>query len=197
MTSPIDGVGPQATLPSNYNPARADVNASGSGAKTQMFDSQMFLQLLVAQLKYQDPTNPTDTSEFMSQSAMLSQVETMNSMSATLTELVASQQTASATSLIGKAISFVDPNGRQAEGVVEAVSLSQGRALLHVGDFAVPLAGVLAVADPIPVAPSPGDSDAPSDGGDAVPEVDSSGNDVIPTDSTDHDDPAPSETSTV
>ena len=57
-----------------------------------MLDPQAFLQLLVAQLKYQDPTNPVDTSSFMNQTAMLSQVQTMNSMQSTLSSLVSSQQ---------------------------------------------------------------------------------------------------------
>jgi flagellar basal-body rod modification protein FlgD len=149
MTSPVDSVGPPATLPTTYDPSKATVNASGTGKPTEMFDSEMFLNLLVAQLKYQDPTNPVDTSNFMNQTAMLSQVQTMNTMSTTLSEMMTAQQTASATSMIGKAISFVDPAGKQVTGVVDGVSFHSGAALLHVGDLAVPLAGVLVVADPV------------------------------------------------
>lgn len=149
MTAPIDSVGPPATLPADYNPSAGKLNTSGSGAPSEMFDPQMFLNLLVAQLKYQDPTNPTDTSQFMSQTAMLSQVQTMNSMSSTLSDLVAAQQASSATAMIGKAISFVDPSGKQTSGIVDAVSLKGGQAMLHVGNLAVPLAGVLAVADAV------------------------------------------------
>ncbi len=159
MTAPIDTVGPPATLPAGYDPTQAKVNTSGTGKPTEMFDPQMFLQLLVAQLKYQDPTNPTDTSQFMSQTAMLSQVQTMNSMSSTLTDLVAAQQASSATAMIGKAISFVDPAGKQTSGIVDAVSLHGGQAMLHVGDLAVPLAGVLAVANAV------GDAANPAGGG--------------------------------
>jgi len=149
MTSPVDSVGPPATLPTTYDPSKATVNASGTGKPTEMFDSEMFLNLLVAQLKYQDPTNPVDTSNFMNQTAMLSQVQTMNTMSTTLSEMMTAQQTASATSMIGKAISFVDPAGKQVTGVVDGVSFHSGAAMLHVGDLAVPLAGVLVVADPV------------------------------------------------
>jgi flagellar basal-body rod modification protein FlgD len=35
----------------------------------------MFLQLLVAQLKYQDPTNPTDSTQFVSQLAQFSELD--------------------------------------------------------------------------------------------------------------------------
>ncbi|MBN9610557.1 MAG: hypothetical protein BGO26_16235 [Actinobacteria bacterium 69-20] len=159
MTAPIDTVGPPATLPAGYDPTQAKVNTSGTGKPTEMFDPQMFLNLLVAQLKYQDPTNPTDTSQFMSQTAMLSQVQTMNSMSSTLSDLVAAQQASSATAMIGKAISFVDPVGKQTSGIVDAVSLHGGQAMLHVGELAVPLAGVLAVANAV------GDAADPAGGG--------------------------------
>jgi len=148
MTSPVDSVGPAATLPADYDPSKAKVNASGTGKPTEVFDSEMFLNLLVAQLKYQDPTNPVDTSNFMNQTAMLSQVQTMNTMSGTLADMMSAQQAASATSMIGKAISFVDPTGQQVTGVVDGVSFHSGTAMLHVGELAVPLAGVLVVADP-------------------------------------------------
>lgn len=196
MTSPAPAVGPPATLPADYDPTKAKVNASGTGKPTEMFDPEMFLNLLVAQLKYQDPTNPVDTSNFMNQTAMLSQVQTMNSMSSTLTELMTAQQTASATSMIGKAISFVDPSGKQVSGIVDGVSFHSGAAMLHVGDLAVPLAGVLVVADPVAIG---GGSDTPdaasnsggadgtssTDGTSAPGDVPSSGeNDAAPGDST-------------
>lgn len=163
MTSPINAVGPTATLPAGYDPTKAKVNASGTGKQTDMFDPEMFLNLLVAQLKYQDPTNPTDTAQFMTQSATLSQVQSMNTMVDTLSEMMTAQQTTSATSMIGKAISFVDPAGKQVSGVVDGVSFHSGAAMLHVGDLAVPLAGVLAVADPVAVG-SPGAGDAAGTG---------------------------------
>ena len=168
MTSPIDAAGPQATLPATYNPAAAKLNTSGTGKPPELVDSQAFLQLLVAQLKYQDPTNPVDTSNFMNQTAMLSQVQTMTSMSSTLSEMFTAQQTASATSMLGKAISFVDPSGNQVAGMVDTVSMSRGTAMLHVGDFAVPLSGVLAVANPVPVDDGGIDPTAPADGVDGA-----------------------------
>jgi flagellar basal-body rod modification protein FlgD len=202
MTSPVDSVGPPATLPTTYDPSKATVNASGTGKPTEMFDSKMFLNLLVAQLKYQDPTNPVDTSNFMNQTAMLSQVQTMNTMSTTLSEMMTAQQTASATSMIGKAISFVDPAGKQVTGVVDGVSFHSGAALLHVGDLAVPLAGVLVVADPVVLGgdtSGTGDTSGASGGTDPVdgtsdptdPADAGATNDAVPVDST--SDPAQSE----
>lgn len=164
MTSPADGI--QATLPSTYNPSSATLNSSGSGKASEMLDSQAFLQLLVAQLKYQDPTNPVDTSNFMNQTAMLSQVQTMNTMSTTLSDMMSAQQSATATGMLGKAISFLDPSGNLVAGIVDVVSMNNGVARLHVGDLAVPLAGVVAVAEPTTL--SDGGIDPAEGAGDAT-----------------------------
>lgn len=155
MTDPI---GPLATVPygPNFDPLeglRVGLNRDQQQVD-QMLDPQAFLQLLVAQLQYQDPTNPADTSEFMNQTAMLSQVQSMNAMSSAVFEMITAQQTTTATSMIGKAISYIDPSGEQAAGVVTSVSMHGGVPLLHVGDVGVPLSGVLEVAEPVDAAPS-------------------------------------------
>ncbi|MBQ9567754.1 MAG: hypothetical protein IJR31_06740, partial [Lachnospiraceae bacterium] len=41
-------------------------------------DKQAFLKLLVAQMKYQDPMQPTDNTEYVSQLAQFSSLEAMN-----------------------------------------------------------------------------------------------------------------------
>ena len=38
---------------------------------------EMFLQLMVAQLRYQDPMNPADSSEFLAQNAQFTALEKM------------------------------------------------------------------------------------------------------------------------
>lgn len=48
-------------------------------------DKEAFLQLLVAQMKYQDPLEPTSNTEYVSQYAQFSQVEQMQNMAGTLT----------------------------------------------------------------------------------------------------------------
>lgn len=63
--SPITG----STLASA---ASAATSASIGGAAP---NEQMFLQLLVAQIKNQDPLNPTDSVQFVSQLAQFSELE--------------------------------------------------------------------------------------------------------------------------
>ena len=43
-------------------------------------DKDAFLQLLVTQMQYQDPLQPTDNTEYMSQLAQFSEMEAMNNL---------------------------------------------------------------------------------------------------------------------
>jgi flagellar basal-body rod modification protein FlgD len=145
MTSPISAVSPATTAGATTAPTGIG-SATGTAASNGMaLDPQAFLQLLVAQLQYQDPTNPVDTSTFMNQTAMLSQVETMNSMSTTLTGLVAAQQAQAATELLGKTVTYTDASGNQQTGTVSSASLAATGPTLQIGTDTVPLTSVTQV----------------------------------------------------
>lgn len=135
MTSPISSIQALGTTTAGQTTA---TQASDSS----LLNPQAFLQLLVAQLQYQDPTNPVDTSSFMNQTAMLSQVQTMNSMSTTLTSLVASQQAQAATSMIGKNITYVDASGATGNGTVSGATLGTAGASVKVGNLTIPLTSI-------------------------------------------------------
>lgn len=77
----------------------------GSTSKAEQ-DSQMFMQLMIAQLKNQDPTSPADTSDFMQQISSMSMVESINSLSTNMTtmteSLMSSQAALQASSMVGQ-----------------------------------------------------------------------------------------------
>ncbi len=67
-------------MASAINPiTSATTTGTTSSSATSSLDSgvneEMFLQLLVAQLKNQDPMNPTDSTQFVSQLAQFSELE--------------------------------------------------------------------------------------------------------------------------
>jgi flagellar basal-body rod modification protein FlgD len=69
------------TLPQSHSNAAASSTPPTSTAPTSSSDSadgvseNEFLQLLVAQIQYQDPTNPTDSTAFVTQLAQFSSLE--------------------------------------------------------------------------------------------------------------------------
>ncbi len=73
---------------------------SGASGSSNGFNvtGQQFLQLLVAQLKYQNPLQPMDSTQFLSQLATLEQVQLLEGIQTDLNQLVKGQQaTASGT----------------------------------------------------------------------------------------------------
>jgi flagellar basal-body rod modification protein FlgD len=81
--------------------------AAASMRQTTGMNKDDFLQLLVTQLKSQDPLNPQDSSEFVAQLAQLTQVEQTYNINTNLKNLLSSQNNfsnMSAMSLIGKEI---------------------------------------------------------------------------------------------
>ena len=58
--------------------------SNAAKSKSNGMDKEAFLQLLVAQMKYQDPLEPTSNTEYIAQYAQFSQVEQMQNMSSSM-----------------------------------------------------------------------------------------------------------------
>lgn len=100
-------------------PIATQTNSSVSSAATPTVDYNQFLQLLVAELQNQDPTAPTDPTQYMSQLASFSTVEQQVQTNATLDALLSAQ----ASSIIGKTVTSADGT---TSGIVQSVELSTG-----------------------------------------------------------------------
>ena len=99
-----------------------------SASKNGM-DKEAFLQLLVAQMKYQDPLEPTSNTEYISQYATFSQVEQMQNMSATL-------ELSRASSMVGKQVLIQTTdsagNTKEVQGMVEYVKYENNKAYVSI-----------------------------------------------------------------
>jgi flagellar basal-body rod modification protein FlgD len=92
-------------------------STSDSSGLNQLDNSQTFLQLLVAQLENQDPTNPTDPTSFMTEIAQLTSVQSQTSLSA-------EEQTVAADSMMGLSVTGNSSAGTPLQGLVTGVLLS-------------------------------------------------------------------------
>ena len=101
----------------------SSTNSTTSTSSTGV-DYNTFLRLLIAEMKNQDPTNPMDTSQYMSQFAQLSSVEQAMQTNNKLDALLSSQSLSQANGLIGKTVSFTDSTGASCSGKVASVSIN-------------------------------------------------------------------------
>lgn len=122
-------------------------------------DKDAFLNMLVAQLKSQDPLAPTANEEMIAQLAQFSSLEQMQNLNDNILGMTVLQQNnalleqlVSGSALIGKTVQYVDPStGEPATGEVVSVKIEDGLAVLNIGGEDVPLANVTEVngaADP-------------------------------------------------
>ncbi len=108
-------------------------SASESSVKNAVakngMDKEAFLQLLVAQMKYQDPLEPTSNTEYISQYATFAQVEQMQNMAATM-------ELSRASSMVGKLVEIItkDSSGnmKSVSGIVEYVTYENHKAFVSV-----------------------------------------------------------------
>jgi len=108
------------------NKANQASEATGTTKSQSQEDSDMFLNLMIAQLKNQDPTSPTDTNAFMSQIADMNQVESMNNLTNSIQSMsqsmISSQSALQASSMVGQTVLFdTDRAVANSEGNVEGL----------------------------------------------------------------------------
>ncbi len=105
--------------------ATTTTTTTTSTAKTDAakatLDYDNFLQLLITQMKNQDPTDPMDATEQVSQLATFSNVEQSIKMNTNLESLISASSLSNASSYIGKTITSADGN---TSGVVASVEVT-------------------------------------------------------------------------
>lgn len=118
-----------------------------------------FLQLLVAQLKYQNPMAPSDGTAMLQQTAQFTTVETLKQISEANQRLMGIQEVTMALTVVGQEVSAVSLDGEFLSGVVEGVRFTVDGPLLRLDSgYEVPMDNVLSVtatADASPPAPEP------------------------------------------
>ncbi|WP_433827462.1 flagellar hook assembly protein FlgD [Actinoplanes sp. CA-015351] len=136
MTSPTSG--PIGS--SDAAKAAALAGAKGAEAKSKsLSDKDTFMKLLVAQLKYQDPTKPADSAAFLAQTAQFTQVEKLEDM----ISMLQSQRMIGASSLVGKTVTYMDDTGATQTGVITSAKLNgDSEPTLKVGNTDVQLSKV-------------------------------------------------------
>src|SRR3954463_7775998 len=138
---PLDVTGIPTTQPSGAGMFGTAGTSSSTSRKSP--DKDMFLQLLVAQMRYQDPSNPTDSSQFLAQSAQFTALEKMQAVADQTAKLVSAQMAFGASGLVGKQVTWVDSDGTNQTGTVTGVTFGADGPTLDAGGATFPVTSLL------------------------------------------------------
>jgi flagellar basal-body rod modification protein FlgD len=108
----------------------------------------VFMKLLVAQMRYQDPSKPADSSQMMTQTATFSQVEKLEQLVTQNASMLALQESATAGALVGRTATYTDTTGASVTGVVSSVRLASkgGEAVAVINGASVPMGRLTEIA---------------------------------------------------
>jgi flagellar basal-body rod modification protein FlgD len=98
---------PTSTTPSSQTQQKTNT-AQAAKSGFAALDGDAFLKLLIAQLKYQDPTKPVDPTQYVSQLAQFSGVEQAVKTNSLLDGLNTTTALSQAEGMIGRTVSNAD-----------------------------------------------------------------------------------------
>lgn len=122
----------------NIAVATGNTSLAGKGNQVERddmddLDKDAFFELLTTQLSHQDPLEPMDNTEFVSQMAQFSSLEQMENMNGNMEQFLKNQSLAETAGLIGKTVETIDSeSGQQFLGQVNRVERDEdGEIYLH------------------------------------------------------------------
>ncbi len=130
-----------ADVTSSINTMKSQTNATNYEKNKANTDNEinqdMFLQLMITQLQNQDPLEPMDNTEFLSQQAMFTQVNTLQEMNQNLAtygdailslnaSMLNSNTLNQAMNLVGKEVTAINPDNKDEtiSGIVDSVKIT-------------------------------------------------------------------------
>lgn len=127
-------------------------NSTGSSSSTDSalrgLDIDQFLKLFIAEMQNQDPLNPLDNAGMLNQIGQMRQIGATDKLTGTLDAILLSQNLSSASGMIGQRVRGLADTGQYVLGQVQRVSVTDGKPVLHVGQYSVALSNVTDVLPP-------------------------------------------------
>ena len=121
-------------------------SSSADLSSTSKVDKDMFLKLMVAQLKNQDPMNPTDSSQFLAQTAQFTSLEKLTDVADQTSQALSAQLAFGASVLVGRSVTYTGADGAEKTGPVSTVSFTGNGPMLGIDGSDVALNSVTGVS---------------------------------------------------
>ncbi len=119
--------------------SNSNATSSATGKTNNATHQSNFMTLLIAQLRNQDPLNPTTNEDFIAQLAQLESLDETKKISNSLSTMVSSQDFSSASTLIGKTVSGITNSDSGSpihfRGVVNSVVNENGKVNVKLTDI--------------------------------------------------------------
>ena len=139
----------------------------GSGTTTptgsRSLSQNDFLNLLVAQMKSQDPLNPQSDTQMAAQMAQFTSLQQSSTMSGNIATMLTQQQILQANSMLGGTVTLQVDAKTTASGVVQAVEFNGGSPKIVVNNKSYDLGQVLMLSPTVltPATPATPDKATP------------------------------------
>ncbi len=137
-------INPTGTTGNTYTTGSSGSNTNNAIGQTLGQDD--FLKIMIAELQNQDPSQTTDSTQFVAQLAQFSALEQMTNMvqavdklDSDLTALSQQNLLAQGASLLGKQVSGTDAQGNSVQGTVSQVTMQNGEVQLQIGSSTLTL----------------------------------------------------------
>ncbi len=123
---------------------KANTNISTSKTaetKDGGYTEEMFMKLLVAEMQYQDPLEPTDNSQYVAQLASFTQIEAIQAVQADMKNIQGN-------SMVGKMVALIDDDNVEIHGRVDYVRTdADGQLLASVNNKEYPVEKIKSIMD--------------------------------------------------
>lgn len=132
---------------SNSGSGSSSTTSSTAAAAQLNLTPTDFLNMMITQLQNQDPLNPTDSSQILSQMSEIGQLQSSNSLQTTLQNFGLQTSLGSASALMGKSVQGIDSNNKTQSGTVTSIQVVSGNVTLNLNNGAtLPLNSVSSIA---------------------------------------------------
>lgn len=133
MTTPIPAAGASTYTGST----------TGVTPRQQSMNSEVFMHLLVTQLRNQDPSSPMDTNEMMAQTTALASMEQLTTLTGLTEESFSLQMRAAAAALLGQTVEYLGEGDVATSGTVSGVSFADKVPMVTVNGTGIRLDALL------------------------------------------------------
>lgn len=124
-------------------PATTSSATTSKTASTE--NGEQFMSLLLAQLTNQNPLEPMDDTQMVSQMVSMNSLEELKKISEAMTAMTKTSQFTSATTLMDKSVTYLNSDNEEVSGTVSAITMGDTDVYLTVDDVPVALSSLVSV----------------------------------------------------